>query len=397
LFIVLFVPLQLSWKILLTRFLIARIAESQVVDIVALKVIIQCLVKVLLLIIKLIPEYQAENKLSAKHEVEEAMTNALVRKCNNCGKSFLKEDGCNKMRCACGHQQCFVCSVDVVDYSHFDNGACPLYGDMADLLRQEVATAQETTVQQLLQKRADLEDEDVRVDKAMNVEIDQPSTADTLNPFQRGIPQNILVAPVAPFEDAVQWFQEDEPQLLDLGDIPEAPPWLPAPRAPPLPPQIPAANAPVNLPDPAWERILANPREHLPDYRALEDSGRPVPNLRTLLRHVNRLPDIQQAPQWEDESDIAEPKNYDFGPRENIPTPTRGAATVERPGRKLSRRQSQTERAENSRARPFGTLFPKVTPRHLNRVAPRVTKVSLSVIPLFENLTLLAGRWNELS
>src|SRR5271169_3043309 len=109
-----------------------------------------------------------DKKLSAKHLVEEAMTDALVRKCNKCKKSFLKEDGCNKMKCSCGNQQCFVCSEDVTDYSHFgdkDFGSCPMYGDMQDQLRKDVANAEEATVQQLLRDRAELKDEDVRVNK----------------------------------------------------------------------------------------------------------------------------------------------------------------------------------------------------------------------------------------
>ena len=113
-------------------------------------------------------EYQADKKLSAKHIVEEAMTDALIRKCNKCKKPFLKEEGCNKMKCSCGNQQCYVCSEDVTDYAHFGTeafGKCPMYGDIQDRLRRDVAKAEEATVQQLLRNRAELKDEDVRVNK----------------------------------------------------------------------------------------------------------------------------------------------------------------------------------------------------------------------------------------
>ena len=112
--------------------------------------------------------YQAETgKLGAKHIVEEAMTEAFVRKCNNCNETFVKEDGCNKIKCMCGNLQCYVCELDIADYSHFDNlvngKICPLYGE--DMLKEQVALAQERTVRKLLENRAELEDDNIRVDK----------------------------------------------------------------------------------------------------------------------------------------------------------------------------------------------------------------------------------------
>jgi hypothetical protein len=107
-----------------------------------------------------------DKSLSAKHIVEEAMTKAFVRKCNKCQKPFLQEDGCNKMKCPCGNTQCYVCSANIEDYLHFDSvlGTCPMYGGK-DQIKEEVAMAQEVTVQSLLRVRTELRDEDIRVDK----------------------------------------------------------------------------------------------------------------------------------------------------------------------------------------------------------------------------------------
>lgn len=40
------------------------------------------------------------SKLSVRHKLEEAMTEALVRTCNKCKNKFIKESGCNKMTCS---------------------------------------------------------------------------------------------------------------------------------------------------------------------------------------------------------------------------------------------------------------------------------------------------------
>jgi TRIAD3 protein (E3 ubiquitin-protein ligase RNF216) len=42
-------------------------------------------------------EMDADDKLDRRHAIEEAMSNALMRKCPNCSKPYIKETGCNKM------------------------------------------------------------------------------------------------------------------------------------------------------------------------------------------------------------------------------------------------------------------------------------------------------------
>lgn len=46
---------------------------------------------------------------SLRQAVEAATTAAVKRTCPRCGLSFVKESGCNKMVCACGHAMCYVC------------------------------------------------------------------------------------------------------------------------------------------------------------------------------------------------------------------------------------------------------------------------------------------------
>jgi hypothetical protein len=120
-------------------------------------------------------EYQRDLKTDAKHTVEEAMTAALLRKCNNCQKPFLKEDGCNMIYCACGNKQCDICSKNVQGYDHFDRTQkgtgkqkCPLFDDAAKRSKEEVAAAQVEAITRVLQKQIDLTAEEVTVDKDLS-------------------------------------------------------------------------------------------------------------------------------------------------------------------------------------------------------------------------------------
>lgn len=65
----------------------------------------------------------ASRRLDRRHAVEEAMTEALLRRCPNpaCKKAFVKESGCNKIRCTqCGTLSCYICRKIVDGYDHFD-------------------------------------------------------------------------------------------------------------------------------------------------------------------------------------------------------------------------------------------------------------------------------------
>jgi hypothetical protein len=64
------------------------------------------------------------------------------------------------MKYPCSNLQRYVCEMNITDYSHFDElgggGRCPLYGEMQELLNEQVAVAQEIVVQELLKSRAEL-------------------------------------------------------------------------------------------------------------------------------------------------------------------------------------------------------------------------------------------------
>ncbi|WOO78862.1 E3 ubiquitin-protein ligase [Vanrija pseudolonga] len=69
-------------------------------------------------------EVEADLKLDKRHAVEEAMSEALMRKCPKCSKPYVKEHGCNKIMChSCNTMSCYICQKAIPEgYAHFDQG-----------------------------------------------------------------------------------------------------------------------------------------------------------------------------------------------------------------------------------------------------------------------------------
>jgi len=64
-------------------------------------------------------EFEAKMSLARKNREKEArMNEAVIRKCTRCTMSFMKEAGCNLMRCRCGLTQCYICRKENVTYDH---------------------------------------------------------------------------------------------------------------------------------------------------------------------------------------------------------------------------------------------------------------------------------------
>ncbi|KAK9248374.1 hypothetical protein V1506DRAFT_333132 [Lipomyces tetrasporus] len=104
-----------------------------------------------------------EDGLTARHQVEEAMTQALLRECSKCRQRFIKEDGCNKMTCSnCRNIMCYVCNKAITGYEHFGQG-CPLYDDTRKRHQQEISRAEAAAKQQVLEDNRNIYEEDIVV------------------------------------------------------------------------------------------------------------------------------------------------------------------------------------------------------------------------------------------
>jgi TRIAD3 protein (E3 ubiquitin-protein ligase RNF216) len=119
-------------------------------------------------------QHAKENKINSRHKIEEAMTAALIRSCNQCKKTFIKEYGCNKMRCpSCGNMQCYVCSISLKDYNHFDQSLsgtaqgskvkCPLYDNVEERHEREVREAEAAARAQVVSENPDVSVDDLEI------------------------------------------------------------------------------------------------------------------------------------------------------------------------------------------------------------------------------------------
>ncbi|KAF4445132.1 hypothetical protein F53441_10974 [Fusarium austroafricanum] len=125
-------------------------------------------------------EAALERGVDARREVEEAMSEALIRKCNKCRTAFIKQDGCNKMTCTtkgCGNVQCYVCSKSC-DYDHFDDsrrggkkGNCPLFEDVEERHEKEVNLAQQAAKKKVIEENPELAADPELLDFSMSEKV----------------------------------------------------------------------------------------------------------------------------------------------------------------------------------------------------------------------------------
>jgi len=117
--------------------------------------------------------YAKENKVTIRHAVEEAMTEALVRSCHKCKNKYIKEFGCNKMMCTrCMSIQCYVCSKDITKdgYAHFNEsarggrpGQCPLFDNTEQRHDEDVKKAEQKALEKVRAENPGFSEEELKV------------------------------------------------------------------------------------------------------------------------------------------------------------------------------------------------------------------------------------------
>jgi TRIAD3 protein (E3 ubiquitin-protein ligase RNF216) len=117
-------------------------------------------------------ENAKDNGLSIRRQIEEAMSEALIRKCNKCGTPFVKEEGCNKMTCTrngCFNVQCYICSKSC-NYDHFNDpqrggklGNCPLFESTQQRHDDDVRKAEKDALEKIGAEHPEYSEEDLKI------------------------------------------------------------------------------------------------------------------------------------------------------------------------------------------------------------------------------------------
>ncbi|KAF3064071.1 hypothetical protein GL218_01990 [Daldinia childiae] len=138
-----------------------------------------------------------DHGIDARHVLEEAMSAALIRNCNNCKNPYLKINGCNKICCTkCRTMQCYVCRQTIKDYRHFDdssrggkNGQCPLFDKTEERHQQEVQQAEEKARQRMLEDNTNITEDALKINISEEVlRDDQKRRKGNLGQGAPGIP-----------------------------------------------------------------------------------------------------------------------------------------------------------------------------------------------------------------
>ena len=134
-------------------------------------------------------EADTDRILSARHLIEEARSQAIIRTCRKCKAPILKEYGCNKMTCSrCSSLFCYNCNEDITHltpnpYSHFGT-KCVLYDQPqgGDRHEKEANEAEKDAISKAKAMDATLDERKLRIEtgKAIDPEARERATQNLL-------------------------------------------------------------------------------------------------------------------------------------------------------------------------------------------------------------------------
>ncbi|KAK3319053.1 hypothetical protein B0H66DRAFT_623415 [Apodospora peruviana] len=111
------------------------------------------------------------SSMSLEEQLRDMVSEAMVRKCNECGTRYVKGHGCNKVVCpVCKTSQCYLCGKTLdkttAPYSHFDNPwsedstKCAIHKKTTEIYGDAVvAAARELRKKAVKERSGELDDE----------------------------------------------------------------------------------------------------------------------------------------------------------------------------------------------------------------------------------------------
>ncbi|KAL2829279.1 hypothetical protein BDW59DRAFT_38650 [Aspergillus cavernicola] len=154
-------------------------------------------------------ESKKDKGLTERHEVEEAMSKALIRNCPKCSVKIVKEFGCNKLQCPqCRTLMCYICQKDITKdgYGHFGRACAQDDAMMQEREEREVREAEKAAIEKILAENPGMTEEELRVK--------HPRTGNTplVQPRYHGDPQIQLYNMARPQAQLIR-----EQRLADMG------------------------------------------------------------------------------------------------------------------------------------------------------------------------------------
>jgi len=106
-------------------------------------------------------EVEKKEQTDVRIQLENQMTEALLKSCWKCKRKFYKEEGCNHMTCTCGAQMCYVCGEPLKKNwkDHFGDGKdknkkCKLFMDTKKFNQRVVTQAGKEALKELKKREA---------------------------------------------------------------------------------------------------------------------------------------------------------------------------------------------------------------------------------------------------
>jgi hypothetical protein len=178
-------------------------------------------------------EIKNDKGLGARHKVEEARSEAMMRTCPKCKVKLIKEFGCNKMVCTnCRAIMCYVCKKDIsgtgkeqgYDHFHRAGATCALHDQTGiDRHKEEADAAETAAIEKVKAEYDDIDEKLLRIEAKENDKSSKTAKTTTIGPPPQlgGIPPPPYpgAPPIPPFPPGMPQFPvvpQFDPNLFHL-------------------------------------------------------------------------------------------------------------------------------------------------------------------------------------